>query len=637
MGLVRAAEAAMPQKKASGETANILAEFAIIMAKASLNIVTDLEFDDGLSLLRKAAEFYEGGESTPMGWTIQGLIKGFQGWQENWRRIEREVPRCMGLIGESRVCECERLNRETITPASNAFVVYASASPQQWEISTATGQPRPIPAKDRLVSDLRQALERAKRGCVAQPAMRTPAMAQLSDYEVYKLVEKSPSTNREEFRKNAALPISDEQAIQKAEQLLSEPGLCDCERDRILAILRIAQEDFKVSKLQVDLTANRKFLELGETVRVSLLIKSGRKPYSYTLSGDLSARAQMDPSPGLVTDYIPKTAGAKTVEAVVTDSAGDTRRVSVSFEVRSRSEPAPTKGSGPAASAPAFPPVYNPTLDPSVGDKGKSLDLSSVDSLSSQFQETKQTAKKSDARTAGPPSMAQSDTYTGRKQNEGKPDTASQPLTYAPSGTGTSDATSGARASTLLGGTYGPSTGASTAQTGKATTPSSTTSASAPSSPTMSGSSSSSPTTSAPAVSSPTASASASTSPTTNAPSSSMPITSAPTSGTLPSSSASPAARLSAVYENNSDQYVHIFTEGESFDPKNRLMPGERRTVSVTMPADGRVKFISGRNGQVISAKFWNGDPGNLQRYPMVRFTKGMGGKEELAITTTLK
>jgi len=334
LGLVRAAEAVMPERK--GEIQNILAEFAIMMSKASLNIVTDLEFDEGLYLLRKAAEFHEAGESNALGQEIKRLIGNFEMWKKNWETIRGEVPRCLAMIKDKRVCECETLNSEKITPASNSLDIREQASANKWEISWAPGAPRPILQKDRLMADLKQSLEPAKQKCASHPAMKTNDMAQLKGYEQYKFLEKSPYINQEDFRKSSTLPISDEQAIKKAEKLLGEPGLCDCERDKTKGILDTATKDYKYSKLAVDLTANKKSLTLGEYVRVHLSIKSGRKPYSYTITGDLTASERMTQSPGLVTEYPPKTSGSKTVKAVVTDAAGDTRTVNLSFDVLPR-------------------------------------------------------------------------------------------------------------------------------------------------------------------------------------------------------------------------------------------------------------------------------------------------------------
>jgi hypothetical protein len=85
--------------------------------------------------------------------------------------------------------------------------------------------------------------------------------------------------------------------------------------------------------------------------------------------------------------------------------------------------------------------------------------------------------------------------------------------------------------------------------------------------------------------------------------------------------------------QNNSTIPTHIFIEGESFAPSNKLAPGETRQVKIKLPADGRVKFYAGRNGQVITSKFWNGDPDHLDRYPKVMFT----ADNTLLITTGLR
>jgi hypothetical protein len=89
---------------------------------------------------------------------------------------------------------------------------------------------------------------------------------------------------------------------------------------------------------------------------------------------------------------------------------------------------------------------------------------------------------------------------------------------------------------------------------------------------------------------------------------------------------------VTAIFENRSSENVHIFQEGESFSPNNRLAPGEKREVRVRMTADGRIKFIAGRNGQVLTTKFWTGDPDDMNRFPRVIFDG-----TSLIITTGLR
>lgn len=89
---------------------------------------------------------------------------------------------------------------------------------------------------------------------------------------------------------------------------------------------------------------------------------------------------------------------------------------------------------------------------------------------------------------------------------------------------------------------------------------------------------------------------------------------------------------LTAIFENRSGENVHIFQEGNSFDPANRLAPGEKREVQVELPATGRIKFIAGRNGQVLTTKSWDGDPDYPNRYPHVIFNG-----TQLIITTGLR
>ncbi len=78
--------------------------------------------------------------------------------------------------------------------------------------------------------------------------------------------------------------------------------------------------------------------------------------------------------------------------------------------------------------------------------------------------------------------------------------------------------------------------------------------------------------------------------------------------------------QLLAVFENRSNENVHIFAEGDNFGPHNRFAPGERREVRISAGAAGFIRFSAGRNGQVISTARWEYDPESTSRYPKVVF-----------------
>ncbi len=88
-----------------------------------------------------------------------------------------------------------------------------------------------------------------------------------------------------------------------------------------------------------------------------------------------------------------------------------------------------------------------------------------------------------------------------------------------------------------------------------------------------------------------------------------------------------------AIFENKSSDAVHIFVQGQTFGPDNKLAPGETRRVNVRMTADGRIKFIAGRNGQVLATRIWDGDPSDTNRFPRVTFNAG----GQLLVTTGLR
>ncbi len=88
-----------------------------------------------------------------------------------------------------------------------------------------------------------------------------------------------------------------------------------------------------------------------------------------------------------------------------------------------------------------------------------------------------------------------------------------------------------------------------------------------------------------------------------------------------------------AVLENRSSRNVHLFAQGDTFGPHNKLPPGEKRQVRLRLPADGRLRFSCGRDGQVLGTKIWDGDPSDPSRYPHVIFSQ----EEKLVVTTGLR
>jgi hypothetical protein len=100
---------------------------------------------------------------------------------------------------------------------------------------------------------------------------------------------------------------------------------------------------------------------------------------------------------------------------------------------------------------------------------------------------------------------------------------------------------------------------------------------------------------------------------------------------------------IEAVFKNASSDPVHICLAGEDFGPENRIGPGETRRVRVTIPADaersGRIKFVAGRNGQVIATGMWDYDPSAPSRYPVVTFPDEDNpfAKGKLVVTTGLR
>jgi len=105
------------------------------------------------------------------------------------------------------------------------------------------------------------------------------------------------------------------------------------------------------------------------------------------------------------------------------------------------------------------------------------------------------------------------------------------------------------------------------------------------------------------------------------------------TTTSAPKKTTSGPKMIEAIFVNQASQNVHFFLDGQSCDPSNRVTPGQSRHATVTIPADGRIKFCAGRNGSVIARATWNGDPDNLNRIPKVIFDSS----EKLLVVTSLK
>ncbi len=68
---------------------------------------------------------------------------------------------------------------------------------------------------------------------------------------------------------------------------------------------------------------------------------------------------------------------------------------------------------------------------------------------------------------------------------------------------------------------------------------------------------------------------------------------------------------LSVRVKNSSGQNVHIYPQGGKCSPDNKLTPKQSRTITVSVPSDGFLKFCAGRNGKEIECKKQGIDPGN--------------------------
>lgn len=636
LGLVRAAETVMPDRKASGETMNILAEFAIIMAKTSLNIVTELEFDEGLYLLRKAAEFYPVPKSNPIAENIDRLTRGFEKWKEDWQTLKSQIPVCLALIKEKRVCECDRLNSGKIMPAANSLTIYEFASSEKWGIGTATGTPRPISEKDRIYNEFKEILPRAKNECANNPAMNTKEMSDLMAYDFRKSLKRSPYIDQEDLKKTGATVICDTRAVRNAEKLLSTPGLCDCQQEKIKGILDGAKKDER--PLVLEFSADKKEVMLGGRVMLNLSIKGGLPPFSADMIGDY-AYTQQSEARGFNINYQTGRAGANNFYVTVVDACGESgsKKIHVTVNPAKSSKKLPPAATETAQkSSPSqtsvntknTPPLYDPTKDPNIESSGsRNISIAQVDQLGNDFRDgtkgTRQTDQKTDNRQSP---VLQPDTYTNSKKG---PDTIadqginSQPL-YPPRGNGSypmSEWTDRTRSSgdrrdrgdgsrsdngssrkvncdpSKKQAAYqdGVKCGQKARQNNDKMTPACRTASEG-----------------------------------FMNRDNQMGWGSCLYSGFdegyrvgLGKTSGEGAGEIMAELENRSGENVHIFADGQdNFGPQNKLAPGEKRKVGIKVPkGGGYVKFIGGRNGQRLADCRWEYSPDSLGRVPVVKFS----------------
>jgi hypothetical protein len=432
LSLVNSAVSILPDRK--GEVQNVLAEFAIMMSKASLNIVTDLEFDEGLYLLRKAAEFYKVGESLPLGQNIKRLITAFEKWKKDWETLNREIPVCLSLIKDRQVCGCDKLYKDKIYPTASSLTIYEFASSEKWGISTATGSPRPIPQKDKIFEEIKTKLSLAKSQCELNPALSTKEMKDLIDYETRKTLEQSPYINQDDLKKYSAPVICDTRAVKYAEKMLSTTDLCDCQQDKIKNILNIAKK--YAEPLQSDFISDVKEITAGQYVRLDFRVKGGKAPFTYEMSGDYPYHDKSD-ARGFTIQYQPKATGTITYYATVVDSCGDSdsKKLSVNIKPTAVSKAPDTPKHNPPVTTktppysppvpppvdktpPTKAPVYDPTKDISVSSGNKTVDIAQVDKAADDFQKghigDKTNTIKDNKGQQTP--ITQSDTYIGKTQ-----------------------------------------------------------------------------------------------------------------------------------------------------------------------------------------------------------------------------
>lgn len=310
---------------------NLRIEFAIILAKAALNVLPELAFDDGIYMLDKALSFF-GEEKSPRVKEIKDLKVSFLKWKDAWNTVMSEVPVCLNFIKNKEVCNCEDLYQKKILPSLNLLNIYGFASSDRWQIFNGSGVPVRISKKEKFQKELKESLEKAKKECENNPALNTKEMKELKNYYSYKIYEGSSFTDKENLKKYSATPICGVNAKKIAEKILSGSDLCDCQKKELQNIIEIAKNDGLPMSVYFDVRP--KEIKLGERAILELKIKGGKPPYNHILTGSLEQNVKKDPSPGFVYDWRPEKAGTHTFNINVGDSCGEVFQKEVTLYVK---------------------------------------------------------------------------------------------------------------------------------------------------------------------------------------------------------------------------------------------------------------------------------------------------------------
>lgn len=112
--------------------------------------------------------------------------------------------------------------------------------------------------------------------------------------------------------------------------------------------------------------------------------------------------------------------------------------------------------------------------------------------------------------------------------------------------------------------------------------------------------------------------------------------TPAPTPKATPTPGPNTSTKVTALTENRAKYKVLIWVDGKPpktpLDVLNyHLEPGWKGTLSVTIPTDGKIKFVAGDGSggsgsmydKVITTCVWSGDPNDPKRYPHIIFESG--------------
>lgn len=315
--LAKQAVGIMPTKEL--EVENFIKDTSRRIAPLSGDVVSDLDFDTGDTILEKAVDLDKNNDDA------RRKLDQVKKWRKDWNDIQSLVPQGDELIKKNEVCEAEKLHDEKIVPADQSFrIPIPFVNPGS---STSPGNEYvPVPKKEKFVRDFKGRLDNALSACYKVSGQN---MHKLNDYMTYK---DHPNYGG----------LSAAEVVKLADETLKIKGICDCDRKKIENILATAKNQLdsqnKARELKLKIRGQTA-VKTDTSIRFDFDVTGGFAPYSFRMSGwEKGFIKWMGHHSGVVEGgpvavYWATTSGSYTLTATVTDAKGKSASENITVTV----------------------------------------------------------------------------------------------------------------------------------------------------------------------------------------------------------------------------------------------------------------------------------------------------------------